>query len=45
MTLANKEDNPTYAEAMVSPDAGGFIKAMEVEVTILSQLDVYTIVP
>ena len=24
-TMANKEDNPTFAEAMASPDSGGFI--------------------
>ena len=29
MTLANKEDNPTYKEAIVSPEAAGFVKVME----------------
>ena len=28
ITMANKEDNPTYAEAMQGPDAAGFIEAM-----------------
>lgn len=32
ITLANKEDNPTFKEAMASVDAAGFIKAMEIEV-------------
>ena len=28
MTIENKEDNPTYREAMSSPDKAGFIAAM-----------------
>ena len=45
ITLANKEDNPTFQEAMTGPDAAGFISAMEVEITTLSQLRVYDLVP
>ena len=44
ITMANKEDNPTFKEAMTSPDAAGFIAAMEIEVTTLTQLDVFEIV-
>lgn len=43
--MANEEDNSTFKEAMVSPDAAGFIKAMEVEVATLHQLDIYDLVP
>ena len=28
MTMANKEDNPAYREAMSGPDKGGFIAVM-----------------
>jgi hypothetical protein len=28
MTVANQDDNPTLTEAMNSPDAAGFFKAM-----------------
>lgn len=45
ITMANKEDNPTYKEAMVSPDAAGFMKAMELEIRTLLELDVFDIVP
>ena len=45
MTLANKEDNPTYKEPMVSPEADGFVKAMETEIITLVELDVFAIVP
>jgi hypothetical protein len=31
-TMANKDNNPTFKEAMAGPDAGGFITAMEAEV-------------
>ena len=43
-TLANKEDNPTYKEAMSSPDAAGFTKAMAAEIATLIELDVFDIV-
>ena len=45
MTLANKEDNTTYKEAIVSPKVAGFVKAMEVEILTLVELDVFEIVP
>ena len=35
ITMANKEDNPTYAKAMSGPDAAGFIDAMEQEIMTL----------
>lgn len=44
ITLANKEDNPTYAEAMAGPDQAGFIKAMEIEIETLTSLEVYDLV-
>jgi hypothetical protein len=45
ITLANKEDNPTFKEAMASIDAAGFIKAMEIETRTLIDLDVFDVVP
>ena len=42
MTLANKEGNPTF---MVSPEADGFVKAMEVEILTLIELDVFESAP
>jgi hypothetical protein len=44
ITLANKEDNPTFKEAMVGPDAAGFVAAMETEIITLIELDVFEIV-
>ena len=44
ITLANKEDNPTYAEAMASPDQAGFLKAMDIKIQTLTSLDVYELV-
>jgi hypothetical protein len=44
ITMANKEDNPTFKEAMAGPDAAGFITAMEAEIMILIELDVFEIV-
>jgi hypothetical protein len=43
-TMANKDDNPTFKEAMAGPDAGGFITAMEAEILTLVELDVFEIV-
>ena len=45
ITLANKEDNPTFKEAMISPEAAGFTKAMELEILTLIELNVFDIVP
>jgi hypothetical protein len=44
ITMANKEDNPTFKEAMTSPDAAGFVTAMEIEVTTLKELNVFDVV-
>jgi hypothetical protein len=30
--MANKDDNPTFKEAITGPDVGGFITAMEAEI-------------
>jgi hypothetical protein len=43
-TMANKNDNPTFKEAMAGPDDGGFITAMEVEILTLIELNVFEIV-
>jgi hypothetical protein len=43
-TMANKDDNPTFNEAMAGPDAGGFITAMEAKILALNELDVFEIV-
>jgi hypothetical protein len=44
ITVANKEDNPTLKEAMNSPDAAGFMKAMEIELDTLIQMEAFIIV-
>ena len=43
--MANKDDNPTFKEAMISPDAGGFMTAMDIEIKTLISLDVFDLVP
>ena len=43
--MANKKDNPTFKEAMASPDAAGFIGAMEIEIRTLIDLKVFDVVP
>jgi hypothetical protein len=43
ITMANKEDNPTFKEAMCGPDAAGFIEAMEAEIITLIELGVFDI--
>ena len=43
--MANKEDNPTYAEALYGPDSCGFISAMETEILTLIELKVFDLVP
>ena len=43
-TMANKEDNPTYAEALYGPDSCGFIGAMETEILTLIELDIFELV-
>ena len=42
--LANKEDNPTYQEAMYGPNKAGFIAAMGEEMLIRMELEVYDLV-
>ena len=44
MTMANKEDNPTYKKAMCGPDKAGFIAAMGKEMMTLMELNVYDLV-
>ena len=42
--MANKEDNSTYAKALQCPDATGFIPAIEAEIKILIQMNMFEIV-
>ena len=35
ITMANKDDNPTYSEALQGPDAAGFKAAMDTEIMTL----------
>jgi len=44
VTVANKEDNPTLKEAMNSPDAAGFMKAMETELNTLIEMEAFIVV-
>jgi hypothetical protein len=44
IAVANKEDNPTLKEAMNSPDAAGFMKAMEIELDTLIKMQAFIIV-
>ena len=44
ITIANKDDNPTFKEALAGLDRAGFICAMEIEVETLQQLYVYDLV-
>ena len=44
ITLANKEDNPTYREAMSGPDRASFIAAIGKEILTRMKLDVYDLV-
>ena len=44
MTMANKEDNPTYKDAICGPDKAGFIAAMGKEMMTLIELDVFDLV-
>ena len=43
-TIANREDNPSFFEAMNCPEAGGFIAAMEAEILTFIKHDVFDIV-
>ena len=41
----NNKDTPTYYQAMNGPDCLGFIKAMEVEMQQLDEIDPWEIIP
>ena len=43
-TMGNKEDHPTYAEALYGPDSCGFVGAMETEIFSLIELNVFELV-
>ena len=40
-TMANKEDDLTYAEALYGPDSCGFVCAMETEILTLIELKIF----
>mmetsp|Transcript_49248 Transcript_49248/g.50020 ORF Transcript_49248/g.50020 Transcript_49248/m.50020 type:complete len:249 (+) Transcript_49248:216-962(+) len=42
--MANKEDHPTYAEALYGPDSFGFISAMKTKILTLIELNVFDMV-
>jgi hypothetical protein len=44
VAIANKDDNPTLKEAMNSPDAAGFLKAMEIEIDTLIQMEAFIVI-
>ena len=37
--MANKADTPTFTEVMNGPDSAGFLKAMELEMTTLINME------
>ena len=43
-TMANKADTPTFTEAMNEPDSSGFLKAMELEMTTLINMDTFSVI-
>ena len=44
ITVIGQDDTPTLTEAMNGPDAGGFFKAMELELATLIDMEVFTVV-
>jgi len=44
IAIANKDDNPTLKEAMNSPDAAGFMKAMETEIDTLIHMQAFIVI-
>ena len=42
--MANKEDDPTFMEAINGPDAAGFMEAMKLEFTTLMKMETFIIV-
>lgn len=44
-TKASSEDNPTFQQAMSSPERRGWEEAMEKELDALEQMGVYDVVP
>ena len=43
-TMTNKEDHPTYTEALYGPDSCGFTGAIETEIITLIKLSVFELV-
>ena len=44
ITMANKDDNPTFLEAVTGPDAAGFMEAMKLELNTLVDMKTFDIV-
>ena len=44
ITMANKDDNPTFNEAISGPDAAGFMEAMKLELNTLIKMDTFDII-
>ena len=44
VTMANKEDNPTFMEAVNGPDAVDFMEAMKLEFSTLVEMETFDIV-
>ena len=43
-TMANKMDTPTFTEAMNGPDSAGFLKAMELEMATLIEMETFDVI-
>ena len=44
ITMANKDDNPTFNEAISGPDAAGFMEAMKLELNTLIKMETFNII-
>ena len=43
--MANKGNTPTFTEAMNAPDSADFLKAMELEMTTLINMNTFSVIP
>ena len=44
ITMANKDDNPTFLEAVTGPDAAGFMEVIKLELSTLVEMKTFDIV-
>ena len=44
ISVAGKEDNPTFTEAMNGPDSAGFLEAMKIEIGTLLRMETFDVV-